>query len=325
MHKITIKPDNIELLVKPDQTILEAGIGQSLNLPHGCRNGMCGACKCKILDGAVMLKSYNEGILTRKEIDEGYTLLCRVIAKTDVVLDIPNISKFSIQVIPVKVIRKELIGKTAVITLQLPKSQKFIFYAGQYIEIMFDGKKRSYSIAGSCSKSSQIELHIRYHPGGAFSEFVWHKLQLNSALRLRGPFGTFGLKQTNSTVILVCTGTGFAPIKAILDDMSENFNPREICLYWGNRTVADFYLLELLAKWQQQLNIDITLCTSQERNSDYFYGYVTDALKQDYIDLSNYELYVCGNLQMVTDVYDFAIKANLAKTNFVSDAFTPYV
>ena len=327
MAKITINPDKIEFNAEQDVTVLDAGLAQKLNLPHSCKNGVCGACKSKLVSGEVILDQYNPKTLTADDIHQGYTLLCKAHAVTDLIFDIPNVlDGFPIKIMPAKVLTVEKINNTAIITLKLPANLSFGFHAGQYLEIMFKGQNRSYSLASSPQSASEIELHVKYHPGGAFSEYVWNELKTDSLVRFKGPLGAFRLQKSDSPLLMVCTGTGFAPIKSILEYMCTNNDSREINLYWGNRGIEDFYCTEILSKWQSKLNLKIIKCLSGEQHTGYYHGRVTDAVEEDFGNLDKYELYACGNPQMIEDMFELASeKLGLARDKFFSDAFTPSV
>lgn len=327
MIKVTILPENIELNVLENESILDAGLRHKLNLPHSCKNGDCGACKCKVASGEIELGLYKSQVLSNEELHQGYTLLCRAHPVGDVVLEIPNLlNSFPIKTLPAKVVKITKSSNTAIITLKLPATQAFGFNAGQYIEIITQGKNRAYSLASSPTTLPEIEIHVRYYPGGVFSEFVWHQLQEQSLLRFKGPLGTFGLSKTNLPIIMICTGTGFAPIKALLEYMVDNNIRRQVHLYWGNRTSDDFYLLDLLESFSQKLGVIKTLCLSSQDLHGFVRGYVNDALARDFTNLENYEMYACGNLNMIEDAYNLAVeKLGLSKANFFSDAFTPSV
>lgn len=322
---VTVRPDNIVFTPEEGETILAAGLKQKLNLPHSCKNGACSSCKCKVISGEVRLDTYNATALSDAEKSAGYTLLCKAHATTDVVLDIPNLlDGFPIKMMPSKVESIVKINHTAIITLKLPVTQTFGFYAGQYIDIMLKGKTRSYSIANSPAHTGKLELHVKYHANGLFSEFVWSELKADGIMRFKGPLGTFKLQKTSNPIIFVCTGTGFAPIKAIFEDMLTNSESREIHLYWGNRTLEDFYLLEQLLEWQSKLNLKVKLCLSSGSVDNYFAGYVTKAIEADFTNLAAFELYACGNQNMITDIFNLATdKLALSRDNFFSDAFIP--
>lgn len=327
MAKILITPDNVNFTTDENETILMAGLRNKLNMPHQCKNGICGSCKCKVISGTIEHDAYNDKTLTKEELHEGYSLLCKAHAKTDVVLDIPNLlNSFPIRMLPAKVESLEKFNRVAVIKLKTPNNIPFQFHAGQYIDIMLNGKNRSYSIANAPTDEGCVELHVRYHASGIFSEFIWNEAKEQSLLRFRGPLGNFYLRDTDRPIILVCTGTGFAPIKSIIENMIATNNQRPISLYWGNRNVEDFYMLSLAKSWQNKLNIKINLCLSSEPALEFIHGRVTNAIINDFTDLSDYEVYACGNPKMTEDVFDITTtKLNLVKSNFLSDAFTPSV
>jgi CDP-4-dehydro-6-deoxyglucose reductase len=326
MAKISLIPDNIDFNTAADENILSGGLRNNLNLPHGCKSGTCGACKCKVLSGDLRLDEYNKTVLTDEERHQGYTLLCKAHAISDVVLNLPHaLGGYPIRLLPSKVLSIQKINTTAILRLKTPPSQPFRFYAGQYIDIMVGGKSRSYSIANGPNDNNEVELHIRYHPGGVFSELVWNELQEGQILRFKGPLGSFQLQNTAAPIIMLCTGTGFAPIKAILEDMYNKNTQRQVYLIWGNRLLSDFYLLDQLKLWQEKLNLSITLCLTQEIATSYYAGRVTEVLTGQFSNLSQYEMYACGNLQMIEDSYNLASGLGLVKGNFFSDAFTPSV
>ena len=193
---------------------------------------------------------------------------------------------------------------------------------GQYIDIMYEGKARSYSIANGKIKDGCIELHIRYHAEGFFSEIVWHKLAANQIIRIKGPMGSFKLHNCLGKVLLVCTGTGFAPIKAIVEKMIEDNDHRHITLVWGGASVEDFYLPEILLTWQSKLNITIQLCLDSTPLPNYYNGFVTDFIKENFINLSAHEVYACGNPAMIEALSKLASMLELDKQYFYSDSFT---
>lgn len=327
MSKITIIPENIEFYINNEETILANALTQKLNLPHGCKNGDCGACKCKVFSGDINLASYNKTVLTDQELDQGYTLLCRAYPLGDVILDIPHVLKgFPVRTLPSRVERIDKFNDMAILILKLPANQNFGFYAGQYVDILTNGKNRSYSIASSPTNANEIEIHVRYHTGGIFSEYVWNELQEKQILRFRGPLGNFQLSEGSLPILLVCTGTGFAPIKSILQYIEAANIKREIHVYWGNRMFADYYMLDLLYTLQEKLGFKLTLCLSGESRDGCKSGRVTKVIEDDFNDLTNYEVYACGNLTMIADLYKLCRQnLGLIQQNFFSDAFTPSV
>jgi CDP-4-dehydro-6-deoxyglucose reductase len=231
-------------------------------------------------------------------------------------------NNFPIKMLPAKIENIHKIGTVAIIKLKLPANQDFKYEPGQYIDIMYEGKARSYSIANGKVKDGCIELHIRYHSEGFFSEIVWHKLAVNQIIRIKGPMGSFNLHNGLGKVLMVCTGTGFAPIKAIVEKMIEDNDHRQITLVWGGASAEDFYLPEILLTWQSKLNITIQLCLDSTALPNYYTGFVTDFIKENFINLSTHEVYACGNPVMIEALYKLATMLELDKQYFYSDSFT---
>ncbi|MCX8515170.1 MAG: FAD-binding oxidoreductase [Burkholderiales bacterium] len=326
MPKINIMPDNVNFDVNENETILDAGLRLKYKLPHSCKNGACGACKTMVLDGKIKLDPYNDLTLSQHDKEQGYTLLCKAHPLTDVKLEIDNLfDAMPIRILPVKVSDIIKINQVAILKVKLPSNLPFNFYAGQYVEILLKGKNRLYSIGSSPTNGQEIELHIKYHQDGVFSQYVWNELKVGDILRFKGPLGHFRLQSTNNPIICVCTGTGFAPLKSILDYMAETANKRKIYFYWGNKIEDDFYALDIIKKWQQQLDIKIILALSQDKQQNYASGRVTNLLNNDFANFADYEIYACGNPTMIEEVFHLTCKRGLNKKNFFSDAFIPSV
>lgn len=326
-YTIIVNPINLEYKTLGESSLLDDAINSGINLPHSCKNGKCGACKSKIVNGKYAYHEYEPNILTKDELDSGVTLLCKAHAMSDLEISFPGfVNGHPIRSLNSKIKKLEFVNPTtAVLTLQLPLSLDFQYNPGQYIDIMFEGKNRSYSMASIPNVLNEVELHIRYRKGGVFSEALWDKVLVeDSLLRFRGPLGGFGLQHSDKPILAICTGTGFAPIKAILNEMYENNNQRKITLLWGNYTQNDFYQQEELVKWQSKLNIEIVLATTEQQVEGYYFGRVTNYLLDNFTNLQNHEVYACGNYSMVSDLYDLTVsKLLLAKNYFFSDAFTP--
>lgn len=324
-HKVTISPANLEFSID-GETILSAALSAGINLPHSCKDGACSACKCKLINGLVTHDQYNSSALTAEDAAENYILTCKARTNSDITLDIPGFTNgYPIKTLPAKIEALEKNGSVAVLKLRLPANQVFDFYAGQYIDILFEGQARSYSIANSPTQKGVIELHIRHRPGGLFSEAVWNKLAVNQILRFKGPLGTFTLQEKSTApILMVCGGTGFAPIKALLDYLQATENKRQVHLVWGNNRPEDFYLTELLAPWQAALNLKVQLCAQENVPDGYFSGTIAQCIEHYYNDLSSFEVYACGNPAMIEHLFQLATtQLQLPKTAFFSDAFSP--
>lgn len=325
MTLVTITPANLVFSINENEDILSAAIRHNINLPHGCQNGECGSCKAKITSGDVYYKEdISSQFLNEKEIADGFHLLCKTYVKTNCTIKIPGFfNLYPIRTMPSKITSIDKFGTTAIVKLKLPAAQKFDFHAGQYIDIIYDNQARSYSIANS-SNYNELELHIRYHPGGLFSQAVWNNLQVGSLIRFRGPLGNFILRDSDKPILMVCTGTGIAPIKGLIEHMITTNNKRSIHLIWGDNIVDDFYLVDMITKWKNELNLIVDLCTMEENTDGYYHGMVTDFVANNYTTLANHEVYACGNPKMIEDIFAFgSINLQLTEDNFYSDSFTP--
>ncbi|MDH5648371.1 MAG: FAD-binding oxidoreductase, partial [Gammaproteobacteria bacterium] len=237
-------------------------------------------------------------------------------------------SDIEIKMLPCRVSGLQRLANNVMgLTLKIPEAAVFHYHAGQYIDILLrDGRRRSYSIANANQDQGLLELHIRHMPGGVFSEHVFTVLKEKDLLRFRGPYGAFVWRhESHRPAILVATGTGFAPIKALLEQAFSEKYKGPLHLYWGNRQQQDFYLLELLNGWQQMYdNFSFTPVLSKPLDSDDWkgrYGWVQDAVLADYPELSAYDVYASGSPEMVASAKAVFTERGLATDHYYSDAF----
>jgi len=216
----------------------------------------------------------------------------------------------------------------AILQLRFPASIRAKFKAGQYLRIRTpDGDERSFSMANAPQESDGVQLHIRHVPGGAFSEKVLASLQLDDKLEVEVPFGDFHLREDNQArYVFIATGTGFAPLKSILDDMIRRRLNREVCFYWGGRSKADLYLAETCRKWAKRYPWFTFIPVLSEADDDWKgrRGLVHIAVLEDCPDLSKRHVYACGNPMMIEAARrDFTTRGGLPAEYFFADAFVP--
>ena len=332
MNKVTIKNSGHSFDVRPSQTVLAAAIDVGINLPYGCRNGACGSCKAKLISGKVMHNDYQGSAMSDAELAAGNTLLCCAMALEDLTIEcreVGGLAGIKPRILPARVAKKEWLAHDVIaLHLQLPASERLQFKAGQYIEfILKDGKRRAYSIANAPHDSDFLQLHIRVLKGGAFSEYAANELQEKAILRIEAPFGNFFLREaSNKPLIMVAGGTGFAPIKGIIDHMLHNNINRDIILYRGARQLQDLYMHELCEKWAELMpNVTYIPVLSDAAVNDNWQGrtgYVHDAVLDDVKDLSAYQAYVCGAPVMCEAAHASFVQQGLNADEFFSDAFT---
>lgn len=326
MFLVKIK-NGVEFKVKPSQNLLEGAISSGINLPYGCRSGSCGACKTKILDGEVFHSDIMPGVLTDKDKEQGKYLICRAHAASDLIIEDSRFDERDEpdpQITPVRVEEINKLNHDVIqIYLKLPGVNSLDFYAGQYLEfILADGSKRAFSMA-SCPGDDLIELHIRLIEGGKFTNFIFSDMKEKSIHRIEAPLGSFYLRDSDKPIIFIAGGTGFAPIKSIINDMLRKQNNRKIILYRGARTYADLYEDKAINEWiQSDLDISVENVLSDEKLENFKHGLVHQQVLMDERNIKDYQIYCCGSPGLVEAAYKDFVKNGLPDSEFYSDAFT---
>jgi CDP-4-dehydro-6-deoxyglucose reductase, E3 len=332
MAKVTIQNSGHTFEVRLSQTVLQAAIEADIHIPYGCRNGACGSCKAKLVSGKVMHDDYQNSAMTEAELAAGNTLLCCARPLEDIVVEcreVGGLTGIKPRILPARVAKKEQLSHDVIaLHLQLPSSERLQFLAGQYIEfILKDGKRRAFSIANAPHDAEFLQLHIRVIPGGVFSAYVANEMQEKAILRLEAPFGNFFLREdSQKPIIFVAGGTGFAPVKGIIEHMLHNNIKRDIILYRGARVAEDLYMNDLCDKWAEFTpHLTYIPVLSEPPASDNWHGrtgLVHEAVLEDFKDLSGYQAYVCGAPGMCEVAHHTFVAQGLLADEFFSDAFT---
>ena len=324
---ITIKPSNHQYSCEADETIIESSIKHGFTLPYSCRDGVCGACKGKILEGEVDYGEYQPFALSEAEKADGMALFCRSKPKTDLVIECHEATSSAdipVKTLPCRVQKMEKVADDVmVLYLKLPANERLQFFAGQYIDILQkDDKPRSFSLANAPHDDELLELHVRNITGGKFTQHVFHEMKEKDILRIKGPLGSFYLREDSSKPILfVASGTGFAPTKAIIEHALQLGVQRSMHFYWGVRKQADLYMMAEIEKWKSR-GIKFTPVVSDEPWPGRG-GFVHQAVLEDFTDLSGYQVYACGSPVMVEAAHrEFTTTRGLPAGEFFSDAFT---
>ena len=331
-HQITIKPSNHVFTVNEDETILEAALREGFVIAYGCRNGACGTCKGKVLEGTVDYGTYQEHALPDADKKLGLALFCQARPLSDLAIECREIGAakdMPIKTLPCRVQKMERPAPDVMMLhLKLPANERLQFLAGQYIDILMkDGKRRSLSLANAPHDDVLLQLHLRNY-GGPFSDYVFNRMKEKDILRFEGPLGTFFLREdSDKPIILLASGTGFAPIKAIVEHALHKGIRRPMTLYWGGRVRADLYLNDLAETWQRDHGIRYVPVLSEARPEDHWSGrsgFVHRAVVEDFPDLSGHQVYACGAPVMVEAAHqDFTTQCKLPEDEFYSDSFTP--
>jgi CDP-4-dehydro-6-deoxyglucose reductase len=333
---VTVMPAGRSFSVERDEPILAAAIRQGVGLPYGCKDGACGSCKSRLLEGRVIHGTHQHKALSVQEEEAGYTLTCRAAPQTDVVIEarmVAGAGDYPVRRMPCRVSSIERVAPDVVIIkLQLPANDRLLYRAGQYVEfILRDQSRRSYSMANAPHTQEQspgIELHVRHMPGGKFTDHVFSAMKEREILRLEGPFGSFFLHEdSDKPIVLLASGTGFAPIKALIEHMQFKQIERPAVLYWGCRSKADLYQHDWCVQAAATMPaLRYVPVLSEPKSEDQWTGregFVHRAVMADLLDLSTYQVYACGVPVMVESAQrDFVSQCNLPAEEFYADAFT---
>ena len=338
--KVSVRPAGIAFDVARDEAILPAAIRSGVGLPYGCRDGACGSCRSRLIEGRVLHGAHQAKALSVAEEQAGWILTCCATPQTDCVVEARTVAGAG-EYPPLKMpARVAALTRAApdvtVMKLQLPSTVAFKYRAGQYVEfILRDGARRSYSIATApehLGNPPAIELHLRHMPGGKFTDHVFGAMKEKDILRLEGPFGSFFLREDSADpigkpIVLLASGTGFAPIKAIIEHMQGQAKARPAVLYWGCRSRADLYQHDwALAAATAMASLRYVPVLSEARPEDDWRGrtgLVHRAVMADLPDLSGHEVYACGAPVMVESAErDFVSQCALPAEAFYADSFT---
>src|SRR5688500_5625690 len=333
MPKVTVQPSGQHFEVEPGEAVLTAALRQGVMLPYGCKNGACGSCKGKIVAGSVDYGHYHARVLTEAERAHGKALFCQAKPLGDLVIECRTIGAakdIAVRMLPCRVQKLEKVADDVmIIHLRLPANERLQFLAGQYIDFLLEGgERRSFSMANPPHADELIELHIRHVAGGSFTDHVFAKMKERDILRFEGPLGSFFLREDSTKpIVFVASGTGFAPIKSIIESARHRKVERPMVLYWGCRRPKDLYLNALAESWAlAQPNFRYVHVVSEAAPGDAWSGrrgFVHRAVMQDFPDLSGHQVYACGVPVMVDSARkDFITQCQLPEDEFYADSFT---
>ena len=333
MAKVTVQPSGQSFDVEAGEAVLTAALRQGVMLPYGCKNGACGSCKGKIVAGSVDYGHYHARVLTEAERSHGKALFCQAKPLGDLVIECRTIGAakdIAVRILPCRVQRLDKVADDVMIVgLKLPANERLQFLAGQYIDFLLKGgERRSFSMANAPHADELIELHVRQVAGGTFTDHVFSKMKERDILRLEGPLGSFFLREESAKpIVFVASGTGFAPIKSILETAFHRNVTRPMVLYWGARRPKDLYLNALPEKWaREHANFKYVPVISEARAEDAWRGrggFVHRAVMEDLPDLSQHQVYACGVPIMVDSARrDFTTRCGLPEDEFYADSFT---
>jgi len=331
-HQVTVHPSGHVFQVPEGETVLAAALNEGYHLPYGCRNGACGSCKGKLVAGKIDQGKYQHSALSEDERAAGYALFCVAKPLSDLTIEVRSIGAVKdipVKKLPCRVHRLERVADDVMIVhLKLPANERLQFLAGQYVEfILKDGARRSFSMANPPHDDEFLQLHVRHVPGGTFTDHVFGAMKERDILRFEGPLGSLFLQESAKPIVFVASGTGFAPIKAIVEDALKKGVDRPMTLYWGARRPKDLYLNDLPLRWAaEHAHFKYVPVISDALPEDAWQGrtgFVHRAVMADFADLSGHQVYACGVPIMVESARrDFTHERKLPLDEFYADSFT---
>lgn len=309
-YRITIESSGHTFTAEPGESVLEAALRHGLVIPYSCRGGTCATCMGKVVEGEV---SYPDGELPPgldpKEAAVGQALFCLARPESDLSIEVREVrdgSDIEPRKLPCRVVRMERLAHDVMqLDLKLPDTERLQFLPGQYIDILLrDGRKRSYSLANPPHEDEVLQIHVRHVAGGAFSEKVFGDMKEKALLRLEGPLGSFFLREESPRpIILVAGGTGFAPIRSMLEHAFYIGLDRPIHFYWGVRSLRDLYMDALPRRWaEEHANFHYIPCLSEPQPEDDWEGHVDlvhNRVLRDFSSLDPFDVYMAGPPGMV--------------------------
>lgn len=330
-YTIKIQPSGHTFSVEPEEMILEGALRQGIAFPYGCRSGVCGTCLGNVISGELHYPDDIPMGMSEEDHEDGRALFCSAVARSDMVIEMTEIAganDIPIKTLPVKIASKRKLAPDVMeVMLKLPVTERLQFLAGQYINILLpDGRKRAFSLANSPHDDEYLELHIRNVPGGEFTDDIFSKYKEKDLLRIEGPIGTFFLRDdAQKPKILMGGGTGFAPLKSMIEQLIAEEAKDEIYLYWGVRSFVDLYRKDLAEKWAyQHENIHFIPVLSEPLAEDAWLGrtgFVHNAIMADFADLSDYEVYMSGPPIMINAAVEAFKTIGLKDDSMFSDSF----
>jgi CDP-4-dehydro-6-deoxyglucose reductase len=330
--RVTLQPSGHNFTTDGSDSVLQAALDAGLALPYGCRNGACGTCKGKVLDGLVDHGPAQDHALSAADRAGGLALFCCAKPLSDLVIECREVGKANdlpVKIMPCRVQKIERVADDVVVlSLKLPANERLQFLAGQYIEFLLkDGKRRAFSIANAPHDDGFLQLHVRLIAGGEFTQHVFSGMKEKDILRFQGPYGSFFLREESAKpIILLAGGTGFAPIKALVEHAIHNRITRPMEIYWGARNRAGLYLPKLPPSWAAAYShiryVPILSDATPQDDWQGRSGLVHRAVLEDHTDLSAWQVYACGVPAMIDAARAEFVVHGLPPEEFFADAFS---
>jgi len=329
---VTLRNSGRQFTAAPGETVLEAAQRAGIALPYSCRSGVCGSCKATLLQGECSYPRNPPAALSGVAPGQHAVLLCQAVPENDLLIEarevasVEDVARRRLDV----VVREKVQLAPDVVGVRLHPAQghpRLYWLPGQYLDVLLeDGKRRPFSIANGPRADDMIELHVRHVAGGGFTSWVYHSLQVGDRLHIEGPLGTFVPREDSERpMVFMAGGTGFAPVKAIVEHFIALGTRRPMRVYWGARSAADLYLRPLAESWVQaahDLQFRAVISDPAEAAAAGLrMGLVHEAVLEDQPDLGEYEVYMSGPPTMIDAGRRLFVEAGLAESRLYFDSF----
>lgn len=319
--KITV---NRELVFEGNnkESLLESAKKSNITFNHSCLNGRCSECKVKVITGEYFMPKSQQG-LSEDEVNHGYCLSCITQPLSALTLDEVNFFEGTlpaVRTIPAKIHKLEFLSKEiAHLQLRTPPNNQLTFIPGQYVDLIINGIKRSYSIS-SIPSDHTINFLIKNYSGGKFSNYLFNEAKENDLLRIEGPKGTYILPSSiENDIVFISTGTGIAPNLSMVNHIIHKniFSSKQLTIIHGQRFAADHvYDFQSLLE-----GVKIIKVNSREKKEGFAFGYVQDSFLAECFDLRKTKVYACGNSEMIRELKKLSLANGLKESNFKSEIF----
>lgn len=329
--KVSVAPSGAAFEAQAGESVLEAASRAGITLDYGCRNGLCGSCLGEVLDGEVVYPDGRPKGIDEDQVKAGKALFCKAQAVSDLRIKakvLPAVAGIEVRTLPCRVQQIDHLAEDVIrLFLKLPKDDALKYLPGQYIEFLLkNGKRRAFSIANADWQSGVIELHIRHVAGGEFTDWAFSALKEKTILRIQGPLGTFRLHADDACpMIMLGGGTGFAPLKAVIEQVFDEGIEQPLHLFWGVRSKADLYLPSLPQQWAaERPNFHFTPVLSEPREEDGWdgeTGFVHQAVLRAYPELAGFSAYMCGPPIMISSAQQAFVDVGLDADKIYYDSF----
>ena len=330
-HSVTLQASGKRFPVAVGETVLDAARRAGLALPYSCLSGVCGSCKATLVSGDCHYPLNPPSALNPAEVARHQVLLCQAVPLGDIVIaarEVASVADIPRRVLPLKLIERQLLAPDVMrLTLMPPHGRAFAYLAGQYLDVLLPaGKRRAFSIANAPHTGPQVELHIRHVAGGDFTHRVFTELKSGDILRVEGPLGTFVPREhSERPMLFVAGGTGFAPVKALIEHFIHLGTLRPMALYWGARAPDDLYLRGLPENWAATcpaLRFHAVISDAERIGaSGLRSGFVHEAVLEDHADLSGFDVYMSGPPALIDAGRRAFVDAGLPEDRLYYDSF----